>query len=123
MAQSHDHARCDSSCATWHPYPGISYLLAELVDDVGELGDSAGLVVSSASDRIGNAVADVMAENRDAHAVDGRVHGRELLEDVYAEPRLSDHPLNALDLAFDLAKPSGKFNLLFHSQHVCARAA
>lgn len=104
------------------PLRGMTYLVAELVDDVGELGDLACLVVSSASDRIWNAVADVMAENRDAHAVDGRVHGRELLEDVYAEPRLSNHPLNALDLAFDLAKPSGKFNLLFHGQHVCARA-
>lgn len=90
---------------------------AELVDDIREFRKSPVLVGPAPLDRVWHAPPDVVAEDQHTHSLDGGSDRGELLEDVYTQPRLVHHVLNALYLPLDLAETLGDLFLAIDVNH------
>jgi hypothetical protein len=89
-----------------------------LVDDIGQLGQAAELLGASELDRAGQASLHVVAEDGHLNALQRGVNGGELLENIHAEARFLDHPLDPADLAFDAAEARADIFLVRLVEHV-----
>src|SRR4029079_18858415 len=76
-------------------------LFAEAVEDVDELREALRGLGLSAHDAVRYALLDVIAKHRQADAVQGGFSGRELLQQLHADPRLLHHPPDAAHLSLN----------------------
>ena len=76
-------------------------ILREAIEDVHELRQLLASFRISLGHAFGHAVVHVISEDGEADAVEGCLGGRQLLENLDAEPGLLHHSANASDLPFD----------------------
>ena len=90
-------------------------------DDIHQLRDLAPLIdLVTGSDRMLDAMSDVVAQNLLLGASQCRAHGGDLGDNVNAVAVILDHAGEAADLAFDPAEPSkaGVLDLAFHAVYI-----
>jgi len=92
-------------------------LLREAVEDIHELGEPLGLLRVSLHDAVGDASLHVEFEDGEADAVERRLRGGQLLQDVDAKPRLLHHPAYSPNLTFDSIQPGHDRLLLWLVEH------
>lgn len=80
-------------------------LLGETVEDIDQLPKLLRPLGLPLLDALGNAGFDVEFQDGEADAVEGRLGGGELLEDVDAEPGFLHHPPDAPNLPLDPIEP------------------
>jgi TetR/AcrR family fatty acid metabolism transcriptional regulator len=92
-------------------------LLGKAIEDVDQLGEALGLLGFTLGDPFGDALLDVEPEDGQADAVERRLGGRELLQNVHAEPRLLNHAADAAHLSLDAVQARDERLLLCLIQH------
>src|SRR3954453_19945883 len=80
-------------------------LLGEAVEDVHELREPARPLGLALRNAIGDAALDVELEYRKADSIQRRFRGRQLLQELDAEPRLLNHAPDASNLPFHAVQP------------------
>lgn len=98
-------------------------LLGEPIENIHELGEAFRFLWLTSHDPFGYASLDVILQDGQADPVQRRFRSRELLKNVYAEPRLLHHAPNAAHLSFDPVKPRDEALLLCLIQHEVPRNA
>ena len=76
-------------------------LFRETVENIDELRETLGALSLSLLDSVRDAFLDVKFHDGQADAIQRRLGGGELLQDLYAQPRLLDHAPDAPHLTFN----------------------